>query len=126
VRVGSRAISWVKTHTRAAKIGAAIVVGVLLAVHSLFVRMPAQQVDQLQMDARAAHNLEAETAARQVAVSDCLSKVEADADAQWAAACKARRQRAGCALPERQTVAFETEEHQARNSCLLRFSMSAQ
>ena len=50
---------------------------------------------------------------------DCLSKAQADADARWTAACKARRQGANCPLPEAQADAFDRAESAARNACLI-------
>jgi hypothetical protein len=88
--------------------------------------MPADRQDRMQMDARAAENLKAATSEHHVAVSDCLSKAQTDADARWTAACKTRREGANCPLPQQQAQAFERDERDARNACLTNSSHSPQ
>lgn len=101
------------------KLLAGALVVVLLVAYYFMVALPAQRADELAMEARAAESLKASVVARQDAVSACLSKAKSDADAQWAAACKARRQGSNCPLPERQAETFERAERNARNACLL-------
>jgi hypothetical protein len=115
--------TWTKAHGLAAKLGAGAIVVVLIAAHYVFVTMPAQRVERLQMEARAAERLKSETAASQVATDDCLSKASAEADARWNAACKTRRERAGCALPASLADELQRDESQARNACLMRSSL---
>lgn len=110
---------WVKANGLLAKLGAAAAVILVFAAYYLFVAMPAQRLEQLQIDARAADRLRTETGAKQIAADDCLSKAQAEADERWSAACKARRERAGCALPARLTDQLQQKEAQARNACLL-------
>ena len=116
----------VKKNTTAAKIWAAAVIVLLFAAYYVFVTMPADRQDRKQLDAHAAESLKAATTERQVAVSDCLSKAQTDADARWAAACKTRREGANCPLPEQQAQAFERDERETRNSCLLGSSHTPQ
>ena len=113
------ATTWMKTHGRAAKFGAAALAAAVLAAYSFFVSIPEQRRDRLQLDARAAEALKTETTARHTAVADCLSKAQAEADARWTAACKVRREGAGCTLPWRQSGDLEREESNARNACLV-------
>ena len=101
------------------KLLAAAGAAVFLVVYHFAVRLPAERADRLAMETRAAESLKTNTAARQDSVSECLTKAKADADAQWAAACKARRQGPNCPLPERQANTFEQAERDARNACLL-------
>jgi hypothetical protein len=119
LRALNGATTWVKTHTLAAKVGTAALAVVFFAAYAVFVSLPAQRRDRMQIDARAAEHLKTETTAGQVATADCLSKAQAEADARWTAACKAKREGAGCTLPWRQTGALEREESEARNSCLM-------
>ncbi len=118
--------AWVKAHGPATKIGAAAVVIIMIAAHYIFVAKPAERSLQMQMDARAAERIKTETAARQIAMDDCLSKAKEEAEARWNAACKARGERGGCALTARQTEDLQQKEGQARNSCLMKFSVAAQ
>ena len=110
---------WVKTHAGTAKLLAGVIVAVLFLAYYFLVTLPAQRADRLQLEARAAANLKADVTSRQVSVSDCLSKAQADADARWNDACKKRRQGANCPLPEQQANAFERAESDARNACLI-------
>jgi len=82
--------AWVKAHATAAKVAAAGAVIVLLAAHYILVAKPAERSEQLQMEARAAERVKTDTAARQVAMDECLSKATDEAEARWKAACKAR------------------------------------
>ena len=118
--------AWAKTHTREAKVGAAALAVVLLAAYYVFVTIPSQRLDRMEEAAHAAEKIKVDTTARQVAMTDCLSKAETEATARWTAACKARREGAGCTLSERQTDTLAREESEARNSCLTRFSLGAQ
>ena len=118
--------TWAKTHTVAAKFGAAALAVVLLAAYYVLVTIPSQRLDRAEEAARAAEKIKVETTERQVAMTDCLSKAEAEATARWTAACKARREGAGCTLSSHQTDALDREESLARNSCLTRFSLGEQ
>jgi hypothetical protein len=118
--------AWMKAHGLVMKIGAAVTVIILIAAHYILVAKPAERSLQLQIDARAAERIKTATAARQVAMDDCLSKAKEEADARWNAACKARGERGGCALAARQTEDLQQKEGQARNSCLMKFSVAAQ
>ena len=108
-----------KLHARETKLLAGAAVAVLFAVYYLAVALPAQRADRLEEKSRAADKLSAATTSRQVSVSECLTKAQSDADARWAAACKARRQGAVCPLPKEQADAFDRDERNARNACLL-------
>ena len=110
---------WAKTHATATKLLAGVVLALFFGVYYLTVTVPAQRADQLQMEARAAERQKADIGSRQVSVSDCLTKAQADAEAQWTAACKARKQGANCPLPEAQADEFDRAESTARNACLL-------
>lgn len=123
LRALNDAKAWIKVHGLAAKVGAAAAVIVLIAAHYVFVTLPAQREERMQLEARAAEHFKAETVASQVATDDCLSKAAAEADARWNAACKARRESAGCALPASLAEELQRQESQARNSCLMRSSL---
>lgn len=110
---------WVKTHANAARLIAGAAVAALFAGYYLIVTLPAQRADRMELQARAAESVKAETTMNHTAVSDCLSKAKADADARWDAACKARRQGPNCPLPEHQAETYERDESNARNACLL-------
>ena len=110
---------WAATHGRETKLLAGALVVVLVGVYYFVVALPAQRADRLQVEARAVESFKASVAAREVSVPECLSKAKSDADAEWAAACKARRQGATCPLPERQADTIERAERAARNACLL-------
>lgn len=110
---------WAKTHARATQLLAGALVAVLVAAYYLLVTLPAQRADRMQMEARAAETVKAETISTHTAVSECLSKAQTDADARWNAACKARREGANCPLPEHQADAFDRAESDARNACLI-------
>lgn len=117
---------WVQAHRLAVKAGAAAAVLVLLAAYHLLVARPAERFEQSQLEARAAERIRTEASSRQLAVDDCLSKAAADAEAQWKAACKARGERAGCALTARQNQELQRKGSEARNTCLMKFSVTAQ
>ena len=125
VRAGGSATRWAKRNPTRMKIAAAAIVVVLLGAHYLLVQMPAHRFEQSQFTARAADRLKAETVERQAATDDCLAKAKADADAKWAAACKARRERPGCALASHQVDQLDAGETQARNACLLKGSAAS-
>ena len=108
------------------KVGAAAAVIALLAAYHVFITRPAERLAQSQLDARTAARIRTDSASRQLAMDDCLSKAAADAEAEWKAACKAHHERAGCALPARQNQELQRKEGEARNSCLMKFSVSAQ
>src|SRR5262245_10577521 len=78
---------WAKKNAQRAKVLAGASVVVLFVAYYLIVTLPAQRADQLEMKAHAAESLKADVTSRQVSMSDCLSKAEADADAKWTAAC---------------------------------------
>ena len=118
--------TWAKKHTLAAKIGAAVLAAVVLVAYYVFVTMPEQRLDRMELDSRAAEKIKTDTTARQVAMTDCLSKAEAEATARWTAACKARREGPSCTLSSQQTDALGRQESEARNSCLTRFSLGEQ
>lgn len=113
------AVRWAKAHTKEAGLLAGAGAAVLFVGYYVFVTLPAERSDRMQLEARAAETIKAETTANHGAVVDCLSKVKTDADARWAAACKAKREGANCPLPEAQARAFERDESQARNACLM-------
>jgi hypothetical protein len=92
---------------------------VLFAAYYFAVALPAQRADQLEVETRAAERVKADTSSKHVSVADCLAKVQADAEAQWTAACKAKKQGPSCPLPEHQADAFESAESAARNACLI-------
>lgn len=126
VRVLNDLTAWVKTHGLVVKLGSgAAVIGMLLA-YNLLVAKPAERFEQQRMDASSAERVRTETAARQIGLTECLSKAEAEAKAKWNATCRARGERAGCALTARLTEELDEKAGQARNSCLMRFSLTAQ
>jgi type II secretory pathway component PulM len=110
---------WAQTNRHSSKILAGTVVAVFFAGYYLIVTLPAQRADRLENEARAAERLTAHIASKQVEKSDCLAKADADAAAQWAAACKARREGPNCALPQDKFDALQKAETAARNACLL-------
>lgn len=118
--------TWAKRHTLAAKVGAAVLAAVVLTAYYVFVTMPSQRLDRMEEAAVTAEKVKSETTARQVAMTECLSKAETEATTRWTAACKARREGAGCTLSAQQTDALDREESVARNSCLTRFSLGEQ
>lgn len=126
VRALDDAKVWVKVNGTLAKIGAGVAAILVFAAYYVFVALPAQRFDQRQIDARAADRLRSDVAAGQIAADECLSKAQAEADARWNAACKTRRERAGCALPARLTENLQQQESQARNACLIRSSVTSQ
>ena len=65
-------------------------------------------------------------AARPIAMDECLSKAAAAAEVRWKAACKARRERAGCALTARENQELRRKESEERNVCLMRHSVTVQ
>jgi hypothetical protein len=124
VRAGNSATRWAKKNPTQTKIAAAAIVVVLLGAHYLFVQLPARRREQSQFNARAADRLKTETVERQTTTDDCLAKAKADADAKWEAACKARREKPGCALASAKVDELDAEEAKARNACLLTRSAS--
>ena len=117
---------WLKAHRRGAAVASTAAVIALVVAYNLLVAKPAERSVQLQMDARSAERVKTETETRQVALNECLSKAEAEAKAKWNATCRARGERAGCALTARLTEDLDEKAGQARNSCLMRFSLTAQ
>jgi hypothetical protein len=113
---------WVDANRRTAMYGAVAGVIVMFAGYYWLVALPAQRFELEAMKAAAAARLGSETVARQQAVDDCLSKAKSEADERWNAACKARRERTGCALSARQTSDLQRKESDARNACLVRSS----
>jgi hypothetical protein len=92
---------------------------VLFTAYYFAVALPAQRADRLDMEARVAASVKADVASKHTSVADCLAKVQADAEAQWTAACKARKEGRNCPLPARQADAFDNAESVARNACLI-------
>jgi hypothetical protein len=126
VRASYDCKGWLKAHGLAVKAGAAAGIIVLFAAYHLLVVRPAERFAVSQVEARAAERIRAATVARQTAVDDCLSKADAEAAARWKAACRARRERSGCALTARLTDELQRKENDGRNACLMRFSVTAQ
>jgi type II secretory pathway component PulM len=110
---------WTRTHAGETKLLAGAAVVLIFAAYYLVVTLPAQRADRMEMQARAAESVKVETTATHTAVSDCLAKVQAEADARWAAACKAKREGPNCPLPEHQADTYEHDESAARNACLI-------
>jgi hypothetical protein len=115
-----------KGHGSAVKAGVAFVAVVMFAGYYLLIARPAAQFEASQLSAHEADRIRNDVAARPMAMEECLSKAAADAEARWKAACKARRERAGCALTARENQALRQKESEERNTCLLRFSVTAQ
>ena len=101
------------------KLLAGAVVAVLFTAYYFAVALPAQRADRLDMEARVAASVKADVASKHTSVADCLAKAQADAEAQWTAACKARKEGPNCPLPARQADAFDNAESAARNACLI-------
>ena len=120
VRARNSATRWFKRNPTQAKVSVAAGVVLLLAGHFFLVQLPAQRNEQTQFNARAADRLKAETVQRQTTTDECLARVKEEADAKWAAACKARREKPGCALASHQVDEMDAQEAQARNACLLK------
>ena len=80
----------------------------------------------LGLSAQEAERIRNDVAARPIAMDECLSKAAVAAEARWKAACKARRDRAGCALTARENQELRQKESEERNTCLLRFSVTVQ
>ncbi|HEX5068599.1 MAG TPA: hypothetical protein VFV78_00180 [Vicinamibacterales bacterium] len=118
-RAAAAAAKKPKTHATALKLLGGVACVVVFAAYYFVVALPAQRADQRQTETRTAENLKAATAAKHESVADCLTKAQAAADAQWTAACKARKQGPNCPLPEQQADAFDRAESIARNACLL-------
>lgn len=110
---------WVKTNPAATKLLGGAAAAVVFVAYYLIVALPAQRADRVEIQTRAAEAVKTETTSKHTAVSDCLANVQAEADAQWAAACKAKREGPNCPLPERQADAFQRAETAARNACLI-------
>lgn len=125
VRAGNSATRWLKRNPTQAKIAAAAFVAALIGGHYVLVQMPAQRYEQSQFNARAMDRLKTETVERQTTTDECLAKAKEDGEAKWAAACKARREKPGCALASHQVDALDAEEAQARNACLLKGSSAS-
>ena len=116
---GPGARGWAKPHGFTLKLLVGAVIVVFFAGYSLLVILPAKRADRLAAEAQAAEQMRTHLASKQVAKSDCLAKADADAAAQWAAACKARREGVNCALPQNQIDTLGKAETAARNACLL-------
>ena len=115
-----------KSHGSAAKVGAAVVAIALFAGYYVLVARPAARFEASQLSAHEADRIRNDVAARPIAMDECLSKAAAAADLRWKAACKARRERAGCALTARENQELRQKESEERNGCLLRHSVTVQ
>ena len=92
----------------------------LIVGYFTMVVLPAAERDRLADEARAVERLTSEVEARQTALEACLSNAQTESDERWASACKARRERPGCALPERTVEEQRQRESQARSACLIK------
>ena len=108
------------------KAGAAVVAMVLLAGYYFLVARPAARFEASQLSAHEADRIRNDVAARPIAMDECLSKAAAAAEVRWKAACKARRERAGCALTARENQELRQKESEERNVCLMKFSVTTQ
>ena len=110
---------WIRTHRAHAIVGAIVAVGVLVAGYQLLIVRPAAERDRIALATQSAERLKTQTASRQTTVDACLAKAQEDAAAAWAKACRARKERNGCALPARVIQEQKQQETAARNSCLM-------
>jgi hypothetical protein len=115
-----------KGHGFAVKAAAAVVAIVMVAGYYVLVARPAARFEASQLSAHEADRIRNDVAARPIAMDECLSKAAAAAELRWKAACKARRERAGCALTARENQELRQKESEERNVCLLRFSVTVQ
>jgi len=115
-----------KGHGSTVKAGVAVVALVLLAAYYFLIARPAARFEASQLSAHEAARIRNDVSARPVAMDECLSKAAAAAEARWKAACKTRRERAGCALTARENQALQQKESEERNVCLLRHSVTVQ
>jgi hypothetical protein len=119
LRFRTQALAWLKaSRVRAIVVSVATAVMLIVGYVSL-IAVPAAERDRLATQARSSERLTAQVAARQTAVDACLTKAKTEAEAQWARACKAKGERAGCALPRRVIEEQQRRESEARNSCLM-------
>jgi hypothetical protein len=115
-----------KGHGSTVKAGVAIAAIALFAGYYLLVARPAARFEASQLSAHEADRIRNDVAARPIAMDECLSKAAAAAELRWKAACKARRERAGCALTARENQELRQKESEERNGCLLRHSVTVQ
>lgn len=115
-----------KGHGSTVKVGFAVVAIAMFAAYYLLIARPAARFEASQLSAHEADRIRNDVAARPIAMDECLSKAAADAEARWKAACKGRRERAGCALTARENQALRQKESEERNVCLLRHSVTVQ
>ena len=108
------------------KVGAALVAVVLFAGYYVLIARPAARFEASQLSAQEAERIRNDVAARPIAMDECLSKAAAAAELRWKAACKARRERAGCALTARENQELRQKESDERNVCLMRHSVTVQ
>ena len=108
------------------KAGAILAVVALIAAYYVLIARPAARFEASQLSAHEADRIRNDVAARPIAMDECLSKAAAAADLRWKAACKARRERAGCALTARENQELRQKESEERNGCLLRHSVTVQ
>jgi hypothetical protein len=119
VRFRNEARAWVKANL-VRVIGVSIAAVALVVGYVTIVVWPAAERDRLADEARAVERLTSEEVARQTALEACLSQAQAESEEIWASACKARRERPGCALPARVVEGQRQRESQARSACLVK------
>ena len=119
IRIRDQVRAWVRVHKPHAILISTAMVATLVAGYYTMVVLPAAERDRTELETRSAERLKSSTASRQNAVDACLEKAKTDAEAEWVNACKARRQRAGCALPRGVVEEQRRRESAARNACLI-------
>ena len=118
-RFSANARHWIKRnrlHAIALSVVAIVVLGV--GYYSMVV-VPAAERDRVELANRSAERLKTETISKHSNIEACLEKAKTDAAAEWVAACKAKREKPGCALPRNVVQEQQQRENQARNACLV-------
>ena len=108
------------------KAGAIAALVAMVAAYYVLIARPAARFEASQLSAHEADRIRNDVAARPIAMDECLSKAAAAAESRWKAACKARRERAGCALSARENQELRQKETDERNVCLMRHSVTVQ
>ena len=114
--------AWAKANPLHARIAAGGAIVVSFAAYVVLIAGPMEQREREEAQAQTLERLKVETAARQTALDDCLTKAKTDTDQRWNKQCKVRRMKDGCALPSQTADLLERGEKQARNACLLQIS----
>ena len=121
-RVQKNVRAWARANPLPARVAAGAVVVIGLVTYVVLIAGPMEEREREEEQAQTLARLKVETAARQTALDNCLTKAKTDTDERWNKQCKVRRKKDGCALPSETADALERGEKQARNACLLQIS----